>query len=304
MGQTTIVAEGLGFPEGPIVCPDGSVLVVEIKRGTITRCWNGRTEVVANVGGGPNGAAIGPDGACYVCNNGGFSWFDHPELGVLPHGPAADYTNGRIERVDLTTGKVELLYDRVPEGMLSGPNDIVFDAHGGFWFSDLGKRYDRSAAHGGIYYAKADGSEIREVAYPMVTPNGVGLSPDGKQLYVAESNTGRVWRFDIAAPGQVAPGPATSRSAGHYVFGSPHFQIFDSLAMEANGNVAVAAAYRGGIEVVSPAGKEVEFVPMPDPITTNIAFGGEDMRTAYVTLSGTGQLAKVDWARPGLKLNY
>src|SRR4051812_50130903 len=66
-----VVAEGLQFPEGPIVMQDGSVILVEIARGTLTRAWNGRTEVVAHLGGGPNGAAIGPDEAVYVCNNGG-----------------------------------------------------------------------------------------------------------------------------------------------------------------------------------------------------------------------------------------
>ena len=69
-----VIAEGLQFPEGPIAMQDGSVILVEIARGTLTRAWNGRTEVVAQLGGGPNGAAIGPDGAVYVCNNGGFEW--------------------------------------------------------------------------------------------------------------------------------------------------------------------------------------------------------------------------------------
>jgi gluconolactonase len=63
MSDFEVIATGLQFPEGPIVMPDGSVILVEIKRKTLTRVWKGRQEVIANIGGGPNGAAIGPDGA-------------------------------------------------------------------------------------------------------------------------------------------------------------------------------------------------------------------------------------------------
>ena len=75
--ELNIVATGLKFPEGPIAMPDGSVLLVEIARGTLSRVEpGGKVEVVAETGGGPNGAAIGPDGHCYICNNGGFDWVE------------------------------------------------------------------------------------------------------------------------------------------------------------------------------------------------------------------------------------
>ena len=70
-----VVTTGLEFPEGPIAMNDGSILLVEIKRGTLTRVLpSGSKEIVAELGGGPNGAAIGPGGKCFVCNNGGFDW--------------------------------------------------------------------------------------------------------------------------------------------------------------------------------------------------------------------------------------
>lgn len=303
MTDIKVIAEGLRFPEGPVVERDGSIMLVEIERQTLSRVRpDGRVEVVAKTGGGPNGLAIGPDGAAYICNNGGFRFTT--EGGLRPIAQADDYSGGRIERVDLKTGKVEALYTKGPNGPLKGPNDIVFDAHGGFWFTDLGKVRAREMDRGGVYYAKADGSLIEEAIWPLLTPNGIGLSPDGKTLYVAETQGGRLWAFDIAAPGRIARQPWPSATGGRLVVGLPGYQLFDSMAVEANGNICVATLFSGCVTSVSPDGKSVEQVPMPDLYTTNVCFGGADMRTAYVTLSTTGRLVSTRWMRPGLKLNY
>src|SRR5262245_55902625 len=106
------LATGLRFPEGPVWMPDGSVVVCEIARGVLTRVHpDGRKTHVAETGGGPNGAALGPGGKLYVANNGGsFTW--HEVGGFLVPGPTPpDHRCGRIERVDLETGKVEVLYE-------------------------------------------------------------------------------------------------------------------------------------------------------------------------------------------------
>jgi gluconolactonase len=299
------IATGLRFPEAPVAMPDGSVLVTEIARGTVTRVkQDGSLSVVAEVGGGPNGLAIGPDGALYCCNNGGFEW--HDVMGMpVPGEQAKDYRGGSIQKIDLATGKWTTLYDRCGPHGLRGPNDLVFDTHGGFWFTDHGKIRARERDRGGLYYARADGSTIREVAYPLDSPNGVGLSPDGKRVYVAETFTGRLWAFEIAAPGEVVHGPALGGpEGGTLVAGLPGFQLFDSLAMEASGNVCVATLATGAITVFAPDGTIVEQVPTADPLTTNLCFAGPDLRTAYVTLSGAGQLAAIDWKRPGLRLAH
>jgi len=312
MTDVRTIATDLQFPEGPIAMADGSILLTEIKRGTIT--WleaDGAVRRRFDVGGGPNGAAIGPDGKVYITNNGGcFEW--HEVMGYTLPGPVPpSWTGGRIQRLDLDTGEVETLYtestsasgEAVP---LRAPNDLVFDAHGGFWFSDHGVRLERASDRTGLHHAAPDGSSCREVVFPVDSPNGIGLSPDGKTLYAAETHTGRVYRWPIGEPGtldaaQVNPaGPG----GGHLLAGLPGMQLLDSLAVDGEGWVCVATLVNGGITCISPDGETVEHVPFDDPLVTNICFGGDDLRTAYVTLSGTGRLVSIPWPRRGLALAH
>lgn len=299
------VASGLRFPEGPVAMADGSVLVVEIEPGRITRVRpDGSTETVAEPGGGPNGLAMGPDAQLYCCNNGGFAWVEADGL-LIPHGQPDDYSGGRIERIDLATGAVEVLYRDGDFGCrLRGPNDLVFDAHGGFWFTDHGKTRLRERDVTGIFYAKADGSFLEEAIFPSENPNGIGLSPDGGRLYAAETYTCRLRAYDIVAPGRIDPAAAGPAGPGLPLYRPAGFKFFDSLGVEAGGNICIATIGECGISVVSPAGELVDFVPTDDPFTTNICWGGEDLRDAYVTCSGTGRLLKTRWPRPGLRLAF
>ncbi len=297
------IAGGLQFPEGPIAMPDGSILLVEIRRGTLTQVdAQGRVEVIAELGGGPNGAAIGPDGRVYVCNNGGFEWQERNGL-VLPGNQPADYSGGSIQAVDLSTGSVEVLYRHCGDVPLKGPNDLVFDSSGGFWFTDHGKNRARDRDRTGVFYARPDGSSIVEAIFPMDGPNGIGLSPEQDRLYVVETSTGRLFYWDLDGPGSIRRNPR-SPNGGHFLAGVGGLQLFDSLAIDGDGNVCVATIVNGGITVISPKGEVLEHVPCPDPLTTNICFGGPDLRTAYVTLSGTGKLVALDWPRPGHRLAF
>jgi gluconolactonase len=297
-----LIADGLEFPEGPIAMSDGSVILTEIKGQRLTRVTpDGRKETVVETGGGPNGAAIGPDGAIWITNNGGsFVWLERDGL-TIPGPTPPTHTGGMIQRFDLKSGKLETVYDACDGKRLVGPNDLVFDKSGGFWFSDHGCSTADGRKHGGIYYAKADGSHISRQRDHLISPNGIGLSPDERVVYLADTMLGRLWAFDVTAPGQLAEGPGFA--PGRVVCNLPDYQLLDSLAVEAGGKVCVATIINGGVTAFDPNGT-TEHYPFPDFLVTNICFGGPDMKTAWITASGTGKLYKATWPRPGLKLNF
>lgn len=297
-----VVAEGLEFPEGPIAMADGSVILTEIKGRRLTRIYpDGVRETVCETGGGPNGAAIGPDGAIYITNNGGsFEWLENNGL-TIPGPTPATHKGGAIQRFDPASGKLETLYEACDGKRLVGPNDLVFDRTGGFWFTDHGCGTPEGRKFGGLYYAKPDGSHISRQRDHFVSPNGVGLSPDEDVVYMADTTLGRLWAFDIAEPGQLKP--PEGFGPGRVVCNLPGYQLLDSLAVEAGGKVCVATIINGGITAFDPDGSTHHYA-FPDLVVTNICFGGPDMRDAWVTLSATGKLVKARWPRPGLKLNF
>ena len=301
--QIREITDGLQFPEGPVCMPDGSVIVVELMGGCITRVQpDGKKETVATPGGSPNGAAIGPDGALYVCNSGGWDFYELMGMKIPQTELPAHHSGGRIERVDLDSGDVKVLYTECDGHKLIGPNDIVFDAQGGMWFTDHARREGRVQHIGAIYYAQPDGSSIKEVIFPSDGPNGIGLSPDGSRLYAAETHTGRVYAWDITAPGEVATNAAGA--TGSLLCGLPDMQLFDSLGVDSDGNVVVATLVTGALTVISPQGEVLDQVLTGDPMTTNVAWGGDDLKTAYVTCSGTGRLISLPWPRSGLPLHF
>lgn len=303
MTAFTEIADGLGFAEGPVWASSEDVYLVDIHGATILAVSpNGGKRIVAEVGGGPNGLAVGPDGMLYVCNNGGFEW--HETNGHwFPSGVPSDYRGGSIQRVDPANGAVETVFTHCGDIALRGPNDIVFDAAGGFWFTDLGKQGARNRDLSAIYYALPDGKTIREASFPVNGANGIALSTDDSRLYTAETFTGRVFFWELDGAGSIKPNPR-SANGSHYLATVDGGLALDSMAVDSDDNICVAAPGRGGgIAVFSPEGGQ-RMIVTDDPLTTNICFGGPAHRTAFITLSLTGRLVSCPWDVPGKELAF
>src|SRR5262249_13121116 len=237
-------------------------------------------------------------------NNGGLKFVERPGK-LFPVLQADDYTGGSIQRVGPETGKFEELYDRWDRQGLRRPHRLRFGGAGGFWVTGPAQTRQRGRRAGVVYYAKADGSMIREAIFPLERPNGIGLSPDEKTLYVVETPTARCWSFRLSAPGEIesANGPYRGEK-GKVVVGLGGYQMFDSLAVDAEGHVCVATLITGAVSDIWPDGSRVDQYMLPDMMVTNVCFGGPGLRTVYATLSMGGTLVSFEWPRPGLPLRY
>lgn len=294
------LAEGLAFAEGPVAMPDGGLLCVEVLGGRLTAISRrGDKRLVAQLGGGPNGAAIGLDGRCYVANNGGLTQEDLACLAARQDSNLNLPATGCIQVVDLETGRFETLYDHCDGVRLIAPNDIVFDALGGFYFTDFGSLRKWGPEPGRVYYATTDGRSIRDIGCDVQRPNGIGLSPQGDRLYVSETSRGRLWGFRIAEPGVLG---APLHDADDIVYEDAALAL-DSLAVQEDGHVCIACPHDDLVLRISPTGTQERFaIPAAGP--SNICFGGADMRTAFVTCLQSGVILTAEWDGPGLRLPH
>jgi gluconolactonase len=316
-----VLTNGLGYPEGPVYHSDGGVTLVEVHNGTLTRVnADGTTQIIANLGGGPNGAAVGPDGAIYICNDGGLGWTQIPAtpttLPVLvPVGQPPDYTTGLIQRV--SGDSFTTLYSQCNGDRLCSPDDLVFDATGNFWFTDWGKQRATDRDITAVYYAQPDGTKIVQAIPQRSAPNGIALSPDDSRLYVAETYARWILYWELASPGVIKPNPHTLDGSYLLTADIPGQGTLDSMAVDEEGNVYAATmlpqgpnpAIPGGITVISPKGKILDFIELlvegkPEPLPSNLCFGGPDRRTAFITLAGTGRLVACEMKIPGKALHF
>jgi gluconolactonase len=301
--DVTEIADELVFPEGPVWMPDGTLYVAELGGACVTKVdSDGTKSRLSDNGGSPNGLALGPDGVLWCANSGGWDFHEVMGLRIPSTDLPSHHSGGRLECIDLLSGAVEVVCASVGGSPLIGPNDLVVDAHGGIWFTDHGRNAGRVHHNGGVYYRATDGS-VTEVVYPLNAPNGIGLSPDGNVLHVAETHTGRVFSWNVKDPGVLEFANPLGGAGGMLLHGFGGGQLLDSLAVDSEGNVVVATLVTGALSVIAPDGALLEQWVLGDPMVTNVCFGGAGLRTAYATLSGTGRLVSFDYPRGGLALN-
>jgi gluconolactonase len=275
------------MPEGPCLDSEGQLYVVEVGAGWVTAIdvEMGEARRHWNTGGGPNGCALGRDGMLYVANNGGVEKGEEFVDVTRVHGV------GCIQRCDPRTGGLETIFTAGSLGTFSGPNDIAVDGAGALWFTDPGHG-DLKETRGRIYRVLPEGKpEVVSDGYQYC--NGLAFTSDGSTLIVAETGSRTLWQCPVVNGGLGEREPFVRLPRG----GGP-----DGLCLDSAGNVIVAGAFLGCVYVYDAQGSEIQAIEMPDKLVTNVAFGGEDLRTLFVTLTMNGEVVAIEWPVPGLRI--
>jgi gluconolactonase len=293
------VAAGICFLEGPAVDAEGNVFFSDIQGSRILKMDKaGTVTTFREDSGRTNGNTFDAQGRLISCEG-------------AENGPGG---RRRIVRTDMKTGKVEVLTDRYEGKRYNSPNDVVVDPVGRIWFTDPLYAPDRSIMeheHEAVYRIDTSGNVTRVITQPAIgRPNGLAVTPDGKSLYVIDSNyirsngNRKIWALDILADGSVAK--------QRPVFDFGRGRGGDGMRLDSRGNLWVAAGISAprtanesgdvptGVYVISPAGELLGRIPIPEDVITNLAFGGPDKKTLYVTAGKT--LFKIPTAVAGYSL--
>ncbi len=280
-------ATSIAFTEGPAADAEGNVYFSEIRGNRILKYSpDGAWSEFRNPSRRANGLAFDAQGRLIACEG-------------------ADVGGGRqVTRTDLSTGKVEVLADRYEGKRLNSPNDLTVDRSGRIYFTDprYGSQEGRELETEDVYLIDTDGSLRRVGTQPDIAkPNGIALSPDGKTLYVADTQPGpprraRVVKFDVEEDGTLANGRE------HYSFGEG--RGIDGMAIDVEGNIYGAAGNnanppqnQAGVYVISPGGALLGRIAIPEDAVTNCTFGGDGRSTLYVTAGKT--LFQIRTRNPG-----
>ena len=279
-GSSLSTATVIAFTEGPAVDADGSVYFSDI--------WNNRIMKLAADG----------SQSVFRADSGRTNGNTFDQLGRLLSCEGAEMGPGgrrRVVRTDLKTGEVTVLTDRYEGVRYNSPNDVVVDGRGRIYFTDpcYGDRSSMEMEMEGVYRIDPDGSVTRILQQPDIQrPNGIAITPDDRTLYLVDSNPNaggnrKIWAFDLATNGSV--------SNQRLVYDFSPSRGGDGMRLDVEGNLWIAAgvnrarregettAHPAGVYGISPAGKLLGCIPVPEDLITNLAFGGQDKKTLYIT---------------------
>lgn len=278
-----ILAEGLEFPEGPIAMGGGEVVFTEIRGQRLSRYKDGKVEMIAFTGGGANGATPGPDGAFYVTNNGGLCGAPPDHLWM-----AEKQIPGKIQRVT-PEGEVSDLAVDLPGDPPHRPNDLCFGPDGLLYFTDPHNWEDiMNLKPGRVNRCGLDG-KVEQIAEIKRFPNGIGFGL-GDRLYIAESVTKKMWVCDLQPGGVSDPEEFCNLPTGYP----------DGFCFDTSGDLIVCGSGGDLICIFDTSGELKDRIDLPkgsEP--TNCCIGDGKL---YVTCSGTGLLAAIDYEGEALPL--
>jgi gluconolactonase len=277
--QQPEIAAAVAFTEGPAVDREGNVYFTDIINQRIMKLGlDGLLSIYRENSNVANGLLIDPQGRLIACEG---AEFERP--GVKLKGKP------RVTRTDLKTGKIEVLADNYEGQPLQGPNDVTIDGRGRLYFTDM--------AGVAVYRIDAPGNVARILAAPEIQrPNGIQISPDDRKLYLIEANQAQGGARMIRAY-DLQPDGTVGNMRVHYNFYPG--RSADGMSIDTQGNLYASAGLnqlrgtsetldtKAGIYVISPAGTLLKFIPIPEDLITNNAFGGPDMKTLYVTAGKT-----------------
>ena len=275
VGEIETVKEGFAFTEGPAWDAKANALYfTDIPNATIHRLSDdGVISVFTDDSKHANGLLIVPDGRMLACQ-----------------------MDGQMVQYDLKTAEFKPLAESYDGKRFNAPNDLITDKEGGVYFTDPLFRAPQPLPQGvqAVYYIGAEG-KVSRVTEDLPAPNGIGLSPDGTELYVIPSRQAEMLVYDVSGPGELSNGRTFCRLTqpeGKDDTGG------DGMAMDVRGNLYITTNL--GVEIFSPAGKKLGLVKFPQQ-PANVTFGGEDRKTMYVT-ARTG-LYRVKMPVAGLPAN-
>ena len=268
------IAVGLNFPEGPAWDGKGNLYVSSCYGGYIAQISADGTKKFIDSTSNPNlkqtnGLAVYKDGSIFAC----------------------DYGLGAILKTT-PEGKSEIFIDGYDGKRFDRPNDLAFDDKGNLYFTDP-KSYGKDKLDGRIFKVVIKSKVVKLLADSLAFPNGIAFSPDGDKIFICESAQNRILTFNVDKDGSLSNRNVFAELPG----GDP-----DGLAFDIDGNLYAAHFGGGAIYVLSSDGKIKEKIIAPGKKPSNVEFGGDDLRTLFITEDETNSVYSTKVKIPGMPL--